>query len=64
MATLTYDSKSSTALTADTRSSAGSLTYDSKSSGDVEWRSNSNTWANESRTWGELGLLITLDTRN
>lgn len=64
MATLTYDNKSTTALTNDTRSSSGTLTNDSKSSGEITWGSMLSMWQDELRTWGEVDSLITLDVKN
>ena len=61
---LTYDIKSSTSLTKDNRSNAGSFTNDSKSFMGITWGDDFNTWVAELRTWAEVVSRLTLDTRN
>lgn len=60
----TSDSKTTSTLTADARSSAGTFTSGSKSSQGVTWGSDYNTWALESRTWAQATSQLTLDTKN
>lgn len=66
MATLTYDSKSSTALTADTRSSAGTFTYDDKLPDTSLWVAATFPWDALVFPWAldSSSSTITLDIRN
>lgn len=65
MATLTYDTKSSTTLTKDTRSSAGTFTNDSKPTFAKLWDSTIFPWAEQS-PWllDGSGYLLVKDLRN
>ena len=61
MGTLTYDTKSSTTLTADSRSSAGSFTNDSRSTNSLSGdnRSSAGSFTNDVKNSGlSLGLWI------
>lgn len=60
----TYDQKSTTALSGDARSSAGSFTNDNHSVMGITWGDDFNTWITELRTWAEAVSGLTLDARN
>lgn len=66
MATLTYDSRSTNTLTADSRSADGSLTYDSRvTTTNFLWSALTLPWDVNFYPWRDLdGLTLTLDTRN
>lgn len=63
--TLTLDTKHSASLTADSRSSAGSLSLDSKVTGAYLWASTTLPWALQA-PWSlnGTGLVLTKDIRN
>ena len=60
----TYDTKGSNTLTGDARSAAGSFSSNNKSQQGVTWGSDFNTWAAESRQWGQVASQLTQDTKH
>lgn len=60
----TFDTKSTTTLNGDTKSSAGIFTNDTHSTQGITWGSDFLTWTQETRTWGQVVSQLTLDTKN
>ncbi len=64
--TFVQDNKTAASLGQENRTAAATLTQDNRNGGfsGFSWGSDFSTWANETRTWGQMILNPALDTRS